>query len=219
MSGLFPPLKENSFFLPRDQGGLGLIDIGSQQNALQLRYIKVLLKGNNGSIPDFTYQLLVNALRLSNDTPHHAIPLLFKSAKYRNTLNGLHPFYSMFTAMDLCRDQSSLNVVWQHKPNVTTIMSLPLIEIFNIAEGADDLEFLQKESVRESKVHEFLEYNSDQNQFQFKPKTSCLKRSTWIKLTKALHNKHLSFRTFMSTTNTAGGLDFQSLVDTLVVQQ
>lgn len=44
MSGLFSPLKGKSFFLPRSQeGGLGLIDIGSLQHALQFRYLRVLL--------------------------------------------------------------------------------------------------------------------------------------------------------------------------------
>ncbi|KAK4518952.1 poly(A)-specific ribonuclease [Mucor velutinosus] len=107
MSGLFPPLKGTSFFFPRDQGGLGLIDIGAQQKAPQFRYLRVLLVGNHGLLPDFTYQLLTNALRLTNDAAHHVLRLLFMSARYKNTLNGLHPFLSMFNAMDTCNTHSS----------------------------------------------------------------------------------------------------------------
>ncbi|KAK4508886.1 uncharacterized protein ATC70_013509 [Mucor velutinosus] len=121
MSGLFPSLKADSFFLPRDQGGLGLIDIGAQQKSLQFRYLRVLLLGNHGRLPGFTYQLLTHALRLTNDVAHHALPLLFPSARYKNTLNGLYPFLSMFNAMDIC----SLHRDWDRHPTITTIMSLP----------------------------------------------------------------------------------------------
>jgi hypothetical protein len=220
MSGLFPPLKGNSFFLPRDQGGLGLIDIGAQQNALQFRYIKVLLEGNKGLLPDFTYQLLVNSLRLSNDTPHHALPLLFKSARYKNTLNGLHPFSSMFSAMDICRQESPTNVAWQRKPSVTTILSLPLIEIFNVVPtNVKKLDFLHHESVKTSKVQDFLEYNHDQGQFQFKPKATCSKRYTWNKLHKAFNQQEITFKAFVHRNNTDDGFDFQPFVDTLTYQQ
>lgn len=54
-SSLFPIMKGNSFFLPKKQGGLGLINIGSQQQALQFRYIRVLLIGNYGPMPTFAY--------------------------------------------------------------------------------------------------------------------------------------------------------------------
>lgn len=84
ISWLFAPLKGNSFFLPRDQRGLGLVDIGVQQKVLQFWYLRVLLVGNNDLLPDFTYQLLNNALRPTNDAAHHALPLLFSSALYKN---------------------------------------------------------------------------------------------------------------------------------------
>ncbi|GAN10113.1 hypothetical protein MAM1_0321c09649 [Mucor ambiguus] len=131
------------------------------------------LEGNKGLLPDFTYQLLVNLLRLSNNTPHHALPLLFKSPRYKNTLNGLHPFSSMSNAMDICRQEGPINVAWQLKPSVTTILSLPLIEIFSVAPtNVEKLEFLQHESVKVSKAQDFLEYNHDQGQFQFKPQAT-----------------------------------------------
>ncbi|KAG2192331.1 hypothetical protein INT46_008857 [Mucor plumbeus] len=100
MFGSFSPLKGNSFFLPRDQGGLGLIDIDSQQKTLQFRYLNALLNDNNGTLPAFTYNLLVNSLKLSNDSSSHVLPLLFKSARFKNSLTGFHSFYNMFEAMD-----------------------------------------------------------------------------------------------------------------------
>ncbi|GAN08441.1 hypothetical protein MAM1_0204c07953 [Mucor ambiguus] len=159
MSGLFPQLKGNSFFLPRDQGARGLIDIGAQQHALQFRYLRVLLQGNNGSVPAaFTYQLLTNALRLSHDDiPDHVVPLFFKSARYKNTLmNGFHPFHSMFNAMDIYRQKSSMNIDWQRKPSALTVLSLPLIELFNVGKNVEGLDFLHHESAKTSKVQAFL---------------------------------------------------------------
>ncbi|KAL7332845.1 hypothetical protein PS15p_212253 [Mucor circinelloides] len=219
MSGLFPKLKGNSFFLPRDQGGLGLIDIGSQQLALQFRYLRVLLQGNNGLIPEFTYQLLVNALRLSHDIPDHAVPLFFKSARYKNTLNGFHPFHSMFNAMDICRQQSSLNIDWHQKPSVMTIMSLPLVEIFNFDETVEGLEFLQHESAKAGKVQDFFEYNYDRNQFQLITKTACQKRNTWTKINRALLRQDITYKTFIHNNNTEDGLDLRPFANTLIFQQ
>ncbi|KAG1125457.1 hypothetical protein G6F42_008694 [Rhizopus arrhizus] len=193
--------------------------IGSQQHALQFRYLRVLLQGNNGLIPDFTYQLLVNALRLSHDTPDHAIPLLFKSARYKNTLNGFHPFHSMFTAMDICRQQSSLNIDWQEKPSVMTIMSLPLVEIFNFDETAEGLEFLQHESAKTSKVQDFFEYNYDRNQFQLITKTACQKRNTWTKINRALLRQDITYKTFIHNNNTEDNLNLQPFNNTLIFQQ
>jgi hypothetical protein len=219
MSGLFPPLKGNSFFLPRDKGGLGLIDIGAQQHALQLRYVRVLLQGNNRSVPDFTYQLLVNALRLSHDTPDHAVPLFFKSARYKNTLNGFHPFHSIFHAMNICRQKSSLNINWQHKPSVLTILSLPLIEIFNIDDTGDGLEFLHHETIKTSKVQDFFEYNHEQAKLQLVPRSSCQKRTTWNKLHKALLHQDLQFQPFVHNNNAEAGINLRPFVNTLRFQQ
>ncbi|CAO0798869.1 unnamed protein product [Mucor circinelloides] len=219
MSGLFPQLKGNSFFLPRDQGGLGLIDIASQQHALQFRYIRTLLQGNAGLIPDFTYQLMVNALRLSHDTPDHAVPLFFKSARYKNTLTGFHPFYSMFNAMDICRQQSSMNITWQQKPSALTVLSLPLIEIFNAEEPEEGLEFLKQEAVKSSKVQDFFEYNYDQAKFQLIPKAACQKRNTWIKIEKALLQQELTYHSFIHNNNIEEGIDLKPFTHTLIFQQ
>ncbi|KAL7324041.1 hypothetical protein PS15p_210612 [Mucor circinelloides] len=219
MSGLFPKLKGNSFFLPRDQGGLGLIDIGSQQLALQFRYLRVLLQGNNGLIPEFTYQLLVNALRLPHDIPDHAVPLFFKSARYKNTLNGFHPFHSMFNAMDICRQQSSLNIDWHQKPSVMTIMGLPLVEIFNFDETVEGLEFLQHESAKAGKVQDLFEYNYDRNQFQLITITACQKRNTWTKINRALLRQDITYKTFIHNNNTENGLDLRPFANTLIFQQ
>ncbi|KAK4512322.1 uncharacterized protein ATC70_003020 [Mucor velutinosus] len=64
ISGMYPPLKGNSFFLPRIQGGLGLIDIrAQQQHVLQFRYLKALLTENSNNIPGLIYRLLVDYLK------------------------------------------------------------------------------------------------------------------------------------------------------------
>ncbi|KAK4514843.1 uncharacterized protein ATC70_002448 [Mucor velutinosus] len=219
MSGLFPPLKGNSFFLPRDQGGLGLIDIGAQQHALQFRYIKVLLQGNKGSVPDFTYQLLTNALRLAHDTPDHVVPLFFKAARYKNTLNGFHPFHSIFGAMDICRQRSSLCIDWQRRPSALTILSLPLTAIFTFDENLEELEFLQCETAKTSKVQEFFKYNSEQAMFQLVPKSTCSKRNTWLKLEKALLRQELHYQPFVHNNSTEDGIDLRPFAASLRFQQ
>ncbi|KAK4521913.1 uncharacterized protein ATC70_004451 [Mucor velutinosus] len=214
MSGLFPPLKANSFFLPRDQGGLGLIDIGAQQKSLQFRYLRVLLLGNHGRLPGFTYQLLTHALRLTNDVAHHALPLLFPSARYKNTLNGLHPFLSMFNAMDIC----SLHRDWDRRPTITTIMSLPLLAAFNPFAVTTDLEFMTKDSVRRSCIRDFFAYDLAQHSLQFRPRSECPTPTTLNKVRRALANHQISFQRFVNHNN-AGEMDFLPFVESMIYQQ
>lgn len=214
MSGLFPPLKGNSFFLPRDQGGLGLIHIIAQQKALQFRYLRALLLQDHGPLPAFTYQLLTHALRLTNDSVHHVLSLLFKSARYKNTLIGLHPFLSMFNAMDSCNRHRS----WPTRPNVTTIMSLPLLAVFNTFATTNELEFMQKDSVRGSIVADFFEYNYQQHQLQLKPRSACPRSHTLTKLRRALDNQLLHLQSFTHNSH-VGAVNYQSFVSSLVYQQ
>jgi hypothetical protein len=219
MSGLFPQLKGNSFFLPRDQGGLGLIDIGAQQHTLQFRYLRVLLQGNHGVVPDFTYQLLINTLRLSHDTPDHAVPLFFKSARYKSTLNGFHPFHSLFNAIDICRQKSSMNIDWQQKPSVLTVLSLPLIEIFNVDENEEGLEFLHHESAKISKVQDFFAYDYEQAKFHLMPRSTCQKRTTWNKIARVLHLQKLHYQPFVHNNSITDSIDLLPFANTLCYQQ
>ncbi|OAD00092.1 hypothetical protein MUCCIDRAFT_113545 [Mucor lusitanicus CBS 277.49] len=214
MSGLFPPLKGTSFFLPRDQGGLGLIDIGAQQKALQFRYLRVLLADNRGPLPEFTYQLLTHALRLTNDAVHHALPLLFPSARYKNTLNGLHPFLPMFNALDTCSHHRD----WTSRPTVSTLMSLPLLAVFNHFDATTDLDFMHKDSVRRSSVRDFFTYDPVQQNLQFRPRSECPAPTTQTKVRRALANNQLSFCHFVHHNND-GEMDFLPFVDSMVYQQ
>lgn len=43
-AGIFPKISFNSLTLPRAKGGLGILDPASQQNALQWRWLRPLLK-------------------------------------------------------------------------------------------------------------------------------------------------------------------------------
>jgi hypothetical protein len=104
--GMFPKMKGNIFFLSKDKGGLGLLNIAAQQKSLQFRYIKALLEPSGIVLPDipqFLYDLLAGTIQLSYDTPAHELPLLIQSARLQGTLRSLHPFTAIFEALDSCK--------------------------------------------------------------------------------------------------------------------
>ncbi|KAG2208778.1 hypothetical protein INT46_003039 [Mucor plumbeus] len=60
---------------------------------------------------------------------------------------------------------------WTGKPNLPTIMTLPIAEIFDIIdEDVEELRFISKESIKQSKVQDFLEISLQQGQLKFKEK-------------------------------------------------
>ena len=178
-----------------------------------------MLNDNNGTLPAFNYNLLVNSLKLSNDSSSHVLPLLFKSARYKNSLTGFHPFYNMFEAMDRCKHKCAFEVGWTGKPNLPTIMTLPVAEIFDIIDEDDEeLSFMSKESIKESKVQVFLQISLQQGQLKFKEKKECKKPNILGKLQRAFDNGQIIYKQFIDEVNLDGDVDFSLFINKLIYQ-
>ncbi|KAI8641792.1 hypothetical protein BD408DRAFT_433018 [Parasitella parasitica] len=113
-----------------------------------------------------------------------------------------------------------MNIDWQRKPSALTILSLPLIEIFNLDEATTEgLDFLHQEAAKTSKVQDFFEYNYEQAKFQLISKSKCQKRNTWIKIEKALLQQELRYQSFTHNNSSDDGIDLRPFANTLRFQQ
>ncbi|KAK4513077.1 uncharacterized protein ATC70_011523 [Mucor velutinosus] len=218
MSGLYPPLKGNSLFLPRYQGGLGLIDIMAQQKVLQFRYLNALLTENSNNIPGLTYRLLVDYLKMSHDSPSHIIPILFQTARYKNQLRGFHPYHMMFEAIDTYMKHSPFSLAWSVKPNVMTLLSLPVLEILDFVNEEVAMGYTSRDSIRESKVHDFFHVNQETSTLQIKPRSECKRPNIRNQIERGLLCGNIRLESFADTRNMEAHLDLQPFVAMLNYQ-
>jgi hypothetical protein len=197
VSGIFPKLKGSLFFLPKEKGGLGLMNVEAQQRALQLRYIKALLRPTGCEIPEvplFLYDLMVGTLQVSFKTPCHEIPLLIKSSRRRSALHGLHPFATIFDAMDSCTaNLLSSSIHWKEFPSAQTCLLFPIIEIFDIPDGQL---FTFSKDVLSCKVQDFFEYDNNSRLIIYKERRHCLRPNVLSRIRRAVVNNEVSFKSF-----------------------
>ncbi|KAK4521890.1 uncharacterized protein ATC70_004428 [Mucor velutinosus] len=218
MSGLYPPLKGNSLFLPRYQGGLGLTDIMAQQKVLQFRYLNTLLTENSNNIPGLTYRLLVDYLKMSHDSPSHIIPILFQTARYKNQLRGFHPYYMMFEAIDTCMKHSPLSLAWPVKPNVMTLLSLPVLEILDFDNEEVAMGYTSRDSIRESKVHDFFHIDQETSTLQLKSRSECKRPNIRNQIERGRLCGNIKLKSFADTRNMEAHLDLQPFIAMLNYQ-
>ncbi|OAD66062.1 hypothetical protein PHYBLDRAFT_175587 [Phycomyces blakesleeanus NRRL 1555(-)] len=97
--GTFPPISLNTFCLPRLQGGLGVIDPKTQQSALQLRWLQLIvcsLRLPPGLVPRWMFGLLQASLPSLSPL----FPLLFPSIHPSGWQDLTSPLHLVFTATD-----------------------------------------------------------------------------------------------------------------------
>jgi hypothetical protein len=166
-------MRGTIFFVPKDEGGLGLIDIPAQQRLLPFRLIKALLNHINTAtvnLPEYSYQFMVSTLQMSHDCPSHEIPLLFPSARAKGSLKGNHSFKMIFEALDCCKaDFTTSHQEWSVLPSAETCLLLPLIEVCTLS--TDPLRMFKfSEPIKESRVQDFFKIDIDSGLVIFKEK-------------------------------------------------
>jgi hypothetical protein len=99
-------VKKDVFYLPKNEGGLGLLNISAQQKMLQFRYLNVLLSvsGTPNPVTNHLHSLMVFALQNRCDTSYHEMPLLFPETRFKSSFTGLHSFYNIFEAKAVLKD-------------------------------------------------------------------------------------------------------------------
>ncbi|EPB86798.1 hypothetical protein HMPREF1544_06414 [Mucor circinelloides 1006PhL] len=80
-------IKKDVYYLPREEGGLGLFHVGAQQQSLQMRYIRALLTHNQQQIiPAFLYKLMVQTLQFETNNASTESIMLFPDTRYKSKL-------------------------------------------------------------------------------------------------------------------------------------
>ncbi|OAD66677.1 CCHC-type zinc finger transcription factor [Phycomyces blakesleeanus NRRL 1555(-)] len=116
----FPPIAFETLCLPRLQGGLGILDPGIQQCALQLRWLKPLIRNPllpHGLVPQWFSSLL----RSDVPTVDPLLPLLFPDCRPRNHRTLDSPLHLVLKAMDTLPRNSDRVVL-----NLSSCLILPL---------------------------------------------------------------------------------------------
>ncbi|OAD72120.1 hypothetical protein PHYBLDRAFT_170015 [Phycomyces blakesleeanus NRRL 1555(-)] len=116
----FPPIPLGTFCQPIRLGGLGVLDPQVQQAALQLRWLRPLVRSPlspSGLVPPwFSY-----VLRLDSSSADPLVPLIFPSLQSSHQRDFDSPLATLLAAIDLLPHNFSDVVV-----NLPTCLSLPL---------------------------------------------------------------------------------------------
>lgn len=146
------------------------------------------------------------------------VPLLFKTARFKSSLIGLPPFYSMFEALDNCRKLYSLDIDWSIKPNLLTVMSLPIEEIFEVVDKDGSMNYLHNDSIKQSKTQNFLQINYKTKKLGFKERKNCRNPNVMNRIKKAVDNDQIIFKQFIDKDNVSGNINFHPFVDKMKYQ-
>jgi hypothetical protein len=108
--GCNPSIGYSTLCLPRQRGGLGLLDARTQSMILQFRWLEMIM--DDGPRPGFCHSLLHYHLTLLPDnTLGHRLPCFFKSLRrgpYCSTLSFLPRIFDAFDGFAWTPDTSAL---------------------------------------------------------------------------------------------------------------
>lgn len=99
---IFPTMRKSLIYMPKELGGLAVIDITVKQHILQQRYARALFLDNRApkTIPRFLLQLLSTFIQVTYGASHPYLPLLFRSVCLGSPITGLHCLLPLFRSID-----------------------------------------------------------------------------------------------------------------------
>lgn len=171
-------IKKDVYYLPKEQGGLGLLHVGVQQQTLQMRYITALLYHDQfKTIPQYLYHLMSHTLQMETNLPHIDTVLLFKEARsYKNNLKDGALKLILETMTNLlvnCQpDFNSIPIC------ISTCLNLPLTVIFKDWETSEAVSYLRNPTAKRSLVQDFFKTNHNHTALQYMSRKDC--RSPYI---------------------------------------
>lgn len=190
-------VKKDVFYLPKNEGGLGLLNISVQQKMLQLRYINALLSvsGTPNPVPSHLYSLMVFALQNGCDTPYHEVPLLFPESRYKSAFTGLHSFHNIFEAIDSCIQQCKPDAE-KIKISPKILLSLPFTTICNKEQLNNESININTATIKQSKVQDFFQYTPLTKSINYKPRQECKKPKVLSKIIRLEREQHIKYNHF-----------------------
>ncbi|KAK4518737.1 uncharacterized protein ATC70_008959 [Mucor velutinosus] len=152
---IFPVIPWKVWTLPKDKGGLGVVDIQIQASALYFRWLHPLLVQDQDVIDSHPVSYLLSYhIRNVNGYPHHQIPLLFPSARRTKGLKKQRTG----TVDMLYRTVDYLPKLFDAAPiNSATAMALPLQAAFYVPPSSSLVVPLK---VKEMMVSDVFQYDA-----------------------------------------------------------
>jgi hypothetical protein len=154
---IFPVIPWKVWTLPKDQGGLGVIDIQIQASALYFRWLQPLLGYDQGTIDSHpVFSLLSYHIRNVTNCQYHQLPLLFPSSRFQGLLKQRTGTVDLlYRAMDyLPKSYGSARI------NTATAMVLPLQAAIYVPPSST---FVMPHRVKEMMVADVFQYDARLN--------------------------------------------------------
>jgi hypothetical protein len=181
-------IKKDVYYLPREEGGLGLLHVGAQQHSLQTRYIRALVSNNQQKvIPSFLFNLMAQALQLETNNPHTQIIMLFPDTRYKSNLKE-GALKLILETMDTISQQCNPNLE-EIELSASNCMSLPISAICKSWQDEEELRFIQQPTSKRSQVQTFFNLDPSTGSISFKTRTECDSPYLLAKI-KRLHNSN-----------------------------
>ncbi|OAC98760.1 hypothetical protein MUCCIDRAFT_115001 [Mucor lusitanicus CBS 277.49] len=154
---IFPVIPWKIWTLPKDQGGLGVLDIQVQASAMYFRWLQPLLTQDQAILDAHPVSCLLSYhIRNVTGCQHHQIPLLFPSARSQGLMKQrVGTIDMLYRAIDyLPRSPSSTGI------NTATAMVLPLQAAFFVPPSSS---FEIPLRVKEMVVSDVFQYDARLN--------------------------------------------------------
>lgn len=194
-------IKKDILYLPKNEGGLGLLNISVQQRILQFRYINALLSMSWAPtlLPKHLYGIMVFALQNRCNTPHHEVPLLFPDSRFQSPFTGLHSFYNIFEAMDSYIQQCK-PVIESVKMSPIIILTMPFTTICNMDQLNNMPVNINNATIKQSKIQDFFHNDPLTKLIKYKPRQECKKPGVLFILIRLEREQYLKFHPFFFKT-------------------
>lgn len=152
--GIFPVIPWRTWTLPRDHGGLGILDVKLQYSALYFRWIQPLLfQDSASSTNNPLIAMLIHTINNHNDSRSHHIPLLLPVARrLLTTKRRVSTIDMLYKSVDkLHRDFDLVSI------NHLTGLDLPLNTVLFRPIGSS---FRIPQKIKEMFVADLFQFNS-----------------------------------------------------------
>jgi len=191
-------IKKDVFYLPKNEGGLGLLHVGVQQQTLQMRYITALLhQDHHKTIPQHLYQLISHTLQMETNLNNIETILIFQETRsYKNNLKkgALQLILeTMNTLIPRCQsDYQNAQV------SINTCLTMPLTTIFKDWETDESLNYLGNPAAKRSTVQDLFKLNNNHTALEYKSREECKSPQLLFKIKRDHTNNRLRMQEFFT---------------------
>ena len=186
---IFPPVRKSIMYMPKEAGGLAVLDITVQQHILQQRYVRAILLDNKCDcpLPAFLLQILSVFLQVNYGSPLPHWPLLFRNYRYGFSLSGQHCLLPLLRSVDAFHVAESWDNCLQSLP---TWLEFPFASFCQ--QDTTEPSIINNALIRQKPARAFLEVSRIPDSLVFKSRGNRQHPYLSNQITRAIHAGTLS---------------------------